>query len=265
MTPIPGGTASARQAFGLAPDEIIVDSFAGGGGASLGIEMALGRSPDIAINHDREAIAMHAANHPTTKHYPEDVWKVDPVVACAGRRVASCGSRPTAHFSKASAGSPSERQARARARVGRGALGARRQAAHHLPRERREFATGVRSTPSRTADPIRKPARPEGPLQHVRGRLAPSATRSSGASCAPATTARRRAASASSWSRAATASRSCGPSPRTGRGARSPGAPRPSASTGGSRARRSSSRRARRGRSARGSARASCGRSSRRP
>lgn len=47
--------------------EMIVDSFAGGGGASLGIELALGRSPDVAINHDREAIAMHAANHPAAR------------------------------------------------------------------------------------------------------------------------------------------------------------------------------------------------------
>ena len=59
--------------------EIVVDNFAGGGGASTGIEMAMGRSVDIAINHDPEAIAMHKANHPTTKHYIEDVWKVDPM------------------------------------------------------------------------------------------------------------------------------------------------------------------------------------------
>jgi len=64
----------------LHADEIIVDSFAGGGGASLGIEWALGRSPDVAINHDPEAIAMHQANHPGTRHYCEDVWHVDPVV-----------------------------------------------------------------------------------------------------------------------------------------------------------------------------------------
>src|SRR5690348_885777 len=71
----------------IAPDELIVDNFAGGGGASLGIGMALGRSPDIAINHNAEAIAMHAANHPETKHYCEDVWHVDPIEACAGRPV----------------------------------------------------------------------------------------------------------------------------------------------------------------------------------
>lgn len=53
---------------------LIVDSFAGGGGASTGIRMALGRDPDIAINHNAEAIAMHKANHPGTRHYIEDIW-----------------------------------------------------------------------------------------------------------------------------------------------------------------------------------------------
>lgn len=72
--------------------EIVVDNFAGGGGASTGIEIAMGRSVDIAINHDPAAIAMHRANHPGTKHYTEDVWKVDPVEACAGRPVARCGN-----------------------------------------------------------------------------------------------------------------------------------------------------------------------------
>ena len=58
--------------------ELIVDNFAGGGGASTGIEMATGRSVDIAINHDPDAIAMHRANHPRARHYCEDVWQVDP-------------------------------------------------------------------------------------------------------------------------------------------------------------------------------------------
>lgn len=68
--------------------ELIVDNFAGGGGASTGIEMATGYSVDIAINHDPEAIRMHQANHPTTKHYCENVWAVDPVEACEGHPVA---------------------------------------------------------------------------------------------------------------------------------------------------------------------------------
>lgn len=59
--------------------ELIVDNFAGGGGASTGIELATGYSVDIAINHDPEAIKMHKANHPNTKHYCENVWAVDPV------------------------------------------------------------------------------------------------------------------------------------------------------------------------------------------
>lgn len=58
--------------------ELVIDSFAGGGGASLGIEEAIGRPVDIAINHDRAAITMHEANHPATRHYQEDVWQVDP-------------------------------------------------------------------------------------------------------------------------------------------------------------------------------------------
>lgn len=67
---------------------LIVDNFAGGGGASLGLEWALGRSPDIAINHDAEAIAMHKANHPATQHYCQDVWSVDPRKVCGGKPVA---------------------------------------------------------------------------------------------------------------------------------------------------------------------------------
>ena len=59
---------------------MIIDSFAGGGGASAGIKEATGRDPDYAINHDPEAVAMHTANHPTTRHYTESVWEVDPIV-----------------------------------------------------------------------------------------------------------------------------------------------------------------------------------------
>lgn len=64
-------------------DFIDVDSFAGGGGASLGIQAALGKPVDIAINHDPEAIAMHAANHPKTRHYNRNVWQVDPAEIAA--------------------------------------------------------------------------------------------------------------------------------------------------------------------------------------
>lgn len=67
--------------------EIIVDNFAGGGGASTGIEMALGRCVDIAINHDPEAVALHQMNHPQTKHYCESVWDVHPSQAVQSRPV----------------------------------------------------------------------------------------------------------------------------------------------------------------------------------
>lgn len=87
--------------------EIIVDNFAGGGGASTGIEIAVGRSVDIAINHDPAAIAMHKANHPDTTHYTEDVWAVDPVEACAGRPVGLAWFSPDCkHFSKAKGAKP---------------------------------------------------------------------------------------------------------------------------------------------------------------
>lgn len=72
---------------GIRPEELIVDNFAGGGGASQGIEQALGRPIDIAINHDAEAIAMHAANHPNTRHLCENVWSVDIEKETSGRPV----------------------------------------------------------------------------------------------------------------------------------------------------------------------------------
>ncbi|MBR3796013.1 MAG: DNA cytosine methyltransferase [Clostridia bacterium] len=93
--------------------EIVVDNFAGGGGASTGIEIAIGRSVDIAINHDPAAIAMHRANHPTTKHYIEDVWAVDPVEACEGRPVALAWFSPDCkHHSKAKGGKPVDKNIR---------------------------------------------------------------------------------------------------------------------------------------------------------
>jgi len=90
--------------------ELIVDNFAGGGGASTGIEMATGYSVDIAINHDPEAIKMHKANHPYTKHYCEDVWQVDPVKACNGHPVGLAWFSPDCkHFSKAKGGKPKDK------------------------------------------------------------------------------------------------------------------------------------------------------------
>lgn len=93
--------------------ELFIDNFAGGGGASTGIEMAIGRSVDIAINHDPDAIAMHKANHPATKHYCEDVWQVDPVKACAGNPVALAWFSPDCtHFSRAKGGKPVDKNIR---------------------------------------------------------------------------------------------------------------------------------------------------------
>lgn len=93
--------------------EIIVDNFAGGGGASTGIEMATGRSVDIAINHDPEAIRMHRTNHPNTKHYCESVWDVDPVKVCGGHPVALAWFSPDCkHFSKAKGGKPMDKNIR---------------------------------------------------------------------------------------------------------------------------------------------------------
>lgn len=93
--------------------ELIVDNFAGGGGASTGIEMATGYSVDIAINHDPEAIRIHKVNHPATRHYCESVWDVDPVNICAGRPVALAWFSPDCkHFSKAKGGKPKDKTIR---------------------------------------------------------------------------------------------------------------------------------------------------------
>lgn len=93
--------------------ELIVDNFAGGGGASTGIEMATGYSVDIAINHDPEAIRMHKANHPSTKHYCESVWDVDPIQACKGHPVGLAWFSPDCkHFSKAKGGKPKDKAIR---------------------------------------------------------------------------------------------------------------------------------------------------------
>lgn len=93
--------------------ELIVDSFAGGGGTSTGIRWAIGRGPDIAINHDPAAIAMHAANHPETRHYCESVWDVDPREATGGMPVGLFWLSPDCkHFSKAKGGKPVEKKIR---------------------------------------------------------------------------------------------------------------------------------------------------------
>lgn len=93
--------------------EIIVDNFAGGGGASTGIELATGRVVDIAINHDPDAIIMHKTNHPHTTHYQASVWDVDPVEVCRGRKVGLAWFSPDCkHFSKAKGGKPVDKNIR---------------------------------------------------------------------------------------------------------------------------------------------------------
>ena len=92
---------------------LIVDNFAGGGGASTGIEMALGRPVDIAINHDPEALAMHAANHPHTRHFVEDVWAVEPREVTRGEPVDLAWFSPDCtHFSKSRGGKPKDKKIR---------------------------------------------------------------------------------------------------------------------------------------------------------
>lgn len=89
---------------------MIIDSFAGGGGASTGIEMALGRSPDVAINHNPAALALHAANHPDTLHLINSIYAVDPDEVCRGRHVGLAWFSPDCkHFSKAKGGKPVEK------------------------------------------------------------------------------------------------------------------------------------------------------------
>lgn len=92
---------------------LVIDNFAGGGGASTGIELGLGRPVDIAVNHDPEAVAMHDINHPHTRHFCESVWEVDPRVVVDGRPVDLCWFSPDCkHFSKAKGGAPVKKEIR---------------------------------------------------------------------------------------------------------------------------------------------------------
>jgi DNA (cytosine-5)-methyltransferase 1 len=97
----------------IADDELVVDLFAGGGGASTGIEEALGRAVDIAVNHDPDAIEMHTVNHPSTRHYCESVWQVQPRDATGGRPVGLLWASPDCkHFSRAKGAKPLDRAIR---------------------------------------------------------------------------------------------------------------------------------------------------------
>lgn len=97
----------------LFPGELIVDNFAGGGGTSTGLEAAFGRPVDIAINHNKEALAMHALNHPYTLHLCEDVWEIDPLHVTNHQPVGLVWLSPDCkHFSKAKGGTPVEKKIR---------------------------------------------------------------------------------------------------------------------------------------------------------
>lgn len=100
-------------------DELVVDLFAGGGGASTGIEAAIGRHVDIAVNHDPEAVSLHQVNHPQTEHHVSNVWEVDPRVVCAGRPIGLLWASPDCTFhSKARGGKPHRDRNKARRRRG---------------------------------------------------------------------------------------------------------------------------------------------------
>lgn len=98
--------------------ELVVDLFAGGGGASTGIEQAIGRHVDIAVNHDPEAVSLHEANHPQTRHFVSDVFEVDPVTVTGGQAVGLLWASPDCkHFSKAKGGKPVSKKIRSLAWV----------------------------------------------------------------------------------------------------------------------------------------------------
>lgn len=102
----------------LRTDELVIDLFAGGGGASVGIEAAIGRPVDHAVNHDPIAVAMHRVNHPLTVHHCEDVWAVDPVELCGLRRVGLLWASPDCtHHSRAKGTMPLSSKRRALANV----------------------------------------------------------------------------------------------------------------------------------------------------
>lgn len=111
-------TCPPELRIALEPDEITIDNFAGGGGASTGLDIVLaqiGRHVDIAVNHDAEAIALHKANHQHAEHYVEDVFHIDIVKACRGRRVGFAWYSPDCTFhSKARGGKPFRDRNRAR-------------------------------------------------------------------------------------------------------------------------------------------------------
>jgi protein gp37 len=120
VTSVVSGPRKARRARGGANlfEGLVVDLFAGAGGASVGIEAALGRAVDVAVNHNPAAVAMHQANHPHTAHLRSDVWEVDPVEATGGRPVSLLWASPDCrHFSRAKGAKPVSKKIRSLAWV----------------------------------------------------------------------------------------------------------------------------------------------------
>lgn len=104
---------SARQFILPLSSELVIDLFAGGGGASTGIEQAIGRHVDVAVNHDPQAVSLHQANHPQTRHFVSDVFEVDPLAVTDGRPVGMLWASPDCkHFSKAKGGKPVSKKIR---------------------------------------------------------------------------------------------------------------------------------------------------------
>jgi len=102
-----------RHLFPTHDDELVIDNFAGGGGASTGIARAIGRSVDVAINHNRDALRMHEMNHPETRHYCEDIREIDPLQVCGDRPVGMVWFSPDCtHHSKAKGGKPRKKEIR---------------------------------------------------------------------------------------------------------------------------------------------------------
>jgi C-5 cytosine-specific DNA methylase len=182
--------------------ELVVDLFAGGGGASTGIEQAIGRAVDVAINHDPEAISLHQANHPQTMHYCSDVFEVDPVAVTHGQPVGLLWASPDCkHFSKAKGGKPVSKKIRSLAWV------VVKWAKAVQPRiicleNVEEFQTVLIKSRARVAK-VRHSS-------NGSAACAISATRSNGRNYAPVTMVRQLSASAYFWWRGVTACRLSG-------------------------------------------------------
>lgn len=110
---LPPAMGKRRLTREPSPDEIIIVGFAGGGGTCEGIKIALGRSPDEALNHDEDAVSMHKANHPETRHWCQNIWQAEPAMVANGRPIGLAWFSPDCtHFSKAKGGVPRKRNIR---------------------------------------------------------------------------------------------------------------------------------------------------------